>query len=1286
MATEYDASPVKLGRAATLRFTLPTLHSRAAARRRPGAAGMATGQVGAAARRFAASVARPPEVRRLLADSGPVRVKSFDAVSRPPRWWAPTLPEPSAADAAAVPRWSSADLPARGLQRVMGPPPSEKTHVPGRFASTMRSQTVNVRRPKEVAEIGTLATGAPKLTTPVRRTAATHAAGSHARGPADRAAGHGRSARSGAGPGHAPGDGEAHRAEPGAVPRAARGFTGRGSRPPSRALERTSVLRRAWAGGPAVGTGSATAPVPAAPAAPAATSWSPSAPTVRRAPASIAPAAVGGPPSSPAASSPAPSIAAPPSARPGATAVARPSGVPGEASGSASAAVDASTAAGAGSAPAAGPGPSTAPAPSGASSPGRIVAVPRPSPGGVLRRLLGRSRPAMASAAALGASPATALGGLSQAVSPLPGPDSPRDVRVRRFAGASRPPTGFAPRPAPVDARPVVPAAAAGQPRSGAASIGAGAGPVSASRPAGGSPASSAAGVGGLVPVPAAGPATGSRPLPAAAVSGSRPIPGVAPGRTDPAPASGGAASTVADGSAAPSSGHAGTVRRSMQVSSAGGAAPSAGAGASSGAAPNGVPGPAAASPSGTAPSGFFASGTVPAGIASTGTTPAGTAPFGAAPSPADGPMAGPAGAVVPAVAPRGPGLIVRRFFGASPAPTRDSVPAAAGPAGPVVRRSMTLSPAESSTVTPVTRRLMQSAPAAPPVGAARGAGTGLRGAGTAPHGAGTASRGAATAPHGVTTAPHGAGTAPYDAEPAGPGAAPSPRDGTRPSAVPSGPASVAASPRRRAPRPATRGPVVLRSMTGSRPAARQATSWPAAPGAVAPVARRLIESAPVGGPRAASALHHAAVGGGPPTGAAAAAPTTVAAAGVPRATVRPHGAASFAPGTTAALASARVAGLPVRREQGHLPAEAGGSFRIRRLSTTATAPEAVRTAAAGWIATAPGRAPVGVSAQRHTAATPPASTAGTQTSPVEPPIRRAAARLAVQRLPLRTATATPTAPSSATAPTAAQASGNPTSRSQTAPAAAHASGSLASRNQAPAAAAASAASAASTAPQSPQPHWAPPADMSAGPVSVPQLRRFSETTSGTAGAISPMTVRLMREAPVLLPAGLVSRAPGTAAAGVSEPDSAATPAAAASAVPAAARPAAPPAPESALPENSVIRRFFGAKSQAPAIGSHRGSAAPAIGSHRGPAGPAIGSHRGSGAPAIGAHRGAAPSMSGRQPTVVDADPAPVDQPLSTRLSSREWAELVDIVTRRIEDRVTAELARRGRRNVPRPM
>src|SRR5690606_1561367 len=110
MATESDLSPVRLGRAATLRFTLPTQMSRARSMRRPGARVAAMGQLAASASRFAAGVARPIAVRRQMAAPTPLPVRSFDAVSRPPRWWAPTLPE----DAASA-RTEQPDLPDRGL-------------------------------------------------------------------------------------------------------------------------------------------------------------------------------------------------------------------------------------------------------------------------------------------------------------------------------------------------------------------------------------------------------------------------------------------------------------------------------------------------------------------------------------------------------------------------------------------------------------------------------------------------------------------------------------------------------------------------------------------------------------------------------------------------------------------------------------------------------------------------------------------------------------------------------------------------------------------------------------------------------------------------------------------------------------------------------------------------------------------------------------------------------------------------------------------------------------------
>jgi hypothetical protein len=114
-----------------------------------------------------------------------------------------------------------------------------------------------------------------------------------------------------------------------------------------------------------------------------------------------------------------------------------------------------------------------------------------------------------------------------------------------------------------------------------------------------------------------------------------------------------------------------------------------------------------------------------------------------------------------------------------------------------------------------------------------------------------------------------------------------------------------------------------------------------------------------------------------------------------------------------------------------------------------------------------------------------------------------------------------------------------------------------------------------------------------------------------------------------------------------------------------------PAVPASAFPENSVIHRFFDAKLQRLQIGGHRRT--PTVGEQNRPQ------------PMIGQHR--QPAYSPPQPDVVDADPSPEEsRSISTELSSREWAELVGIVTRRIEARVTAELSRRGRRNLPRSM
>lgn len=1123
MAAEYDASPGRLGRAAALRFTLPTQLSRAASARRPGAGVAAMGQVGASARRFAAGLARPPEVRRLLAEPGSVRVKSFDAVSRPPRWWVPTLPEPGAAPVA---RASAADLPARGLQRVMGPPPSEKTHVPGRFASTMRSQTVKVRRLKEVAEIGSLGSTTPKLTTPVRRSMAARG-GSGPHGGGEGPDGHARPARSGAGPGHAPGDGDAHRSESGAVPHTARGFTGRESRPPSRALERTGVLRRAWAGRTAAGTGSTDTP--------AAAPWSPGVPSARPSLASIAPSPDSGSPPPRA-----PLAAAPSTARP--DAAARQSGIPEQVPGSASASVSAPVRGrpAAGSLPTAASGPSPAPTSAGALPSGRIVAVPRPSPGGVLHRLLGRSRPAMTSAADLGAPPTAALGGLSRAVALLPGPDSPREVRVRRLTDTLRPPTGFAPASAP-----------------------------SAPRPG------------------SAGPGDGHAPV-------ARPLPNSAP----PPQGGSGSVAGVADGAGrahAPVAGHQGGGPAHARDGSGDGTGVAMGT-------------ERAHTPVvGSRGSGPFASGTG---------SPAGTR-HSAEPSSGAGPAA------PPTRSPLRPGVIARRFFGTDTSqPDGASRASAAVSLVPAVRRSMTTLPATADLVAPASGRLMESAP--------------VGGAPVLLPGPGTARGDAAAASH-------------------------TPDRPSRPApatdaAVSSAAGSAGPLSHRHAPHAAGRGPVVRRSMTGFR-----APLWRAAAsaGAVNPATARLVESAPVTGSFPVAAAHRVAAGAGangahastPGAHAAGAlagtAPTTVTAMGVPRVLARPsvanpdgasddvspvarrsRAATSFAPGATAALASARVAGLSMRSEVQDGSSEPVGSFRIRRMPHAVAAPSPIRSAATGATATAPAAGP-----------------AAARTHAVR---RRTAPRLAVSPLPLRTAPDSAAVSQTAAPQTASSA---PLTR-------------LAAAGAPAAPGVASAAPASTTWPGArPLPAGSPP------PAATAPLRRFGESTGGVAGAITPATVSLMRQSPIAPPAGVVSRAPGTAAPGAVPPSAALRSMAGdatGSAAPAAS--ASGPARASA-PESSVIRRFLELKNLPAPFGRKRSNAVGSSGAPPRPTTPA---------PA---------QRPSQQPVVVDADPSPTSiQPISTQLTAREWAELVEEVTRRIEDRVTAELSRRGRRNLPRPM
>ncbi|MEO7126839.1 MAG: hypothetical protein ABI382_03410, partial [Nakamurella sp.] len=209
-----------------------------------------------------------------------------------------------------------------------------------------------------------------------------------------------------------------------------------------------------------------------------------------------------------------------------------------------------------------------------------------------------------------------------------------------------------------------------------------------------------------------------------------------------------------------------------------------------------------------------------------------------------------------------------------------------------------------------------------------------------------------------------------------------------------------------------------------------------------------------------------------------------------------------------------------------------------------------------------------------------------------------------------------------------------------------------------------------------------------------------SATSSAPAGVrgsdINPSTVSLMRQSRVAPPSGVVTRAAPSAppaSARLAEGTRTALTRADASTTAALGGPAIP---ASAFGEDSVIRRFFeaatpsGGRRRSSAVRS--GSAPSVIGGHREPSvtaglggSPVIGGHR---EPSVTAGLGGSPVIGGhRSPAVVNADPpARTDSPIGASLTSREWAELVEEVTRRIEDRVVAEMSRRGRRNMPRPM
>lgn len=165
---------------------------------------------------------------------------------------------------------------------------------------------------------------------------------------------------------------------------------------------------------------------------------------------------------------------------------------------------------------------------------------------------------------------------------------------------------------------------------------------------------------------------------------------------------------------------------------------------------------------------------------------------------------------------------------------------------------------------------------------------------------------------------------------------------------------------------------------------------------------------------------------------------------------------------------------------------------------------------------------------------------------------------------------------------------------------------------------------------------------------------------------IVPATAALLRAARPAPPPGAVTRAvpqPSVTPSGAPAPGNSATPGSPPPAAPASATTSpvlrslagASQAPGA----SSLIRRYFGAQGSGSSASESLATALPA----------------------------ALAAASDNSPTVVDADPAQTQaEGGAGELSSRQWAELVDEVTRRIEGRISVELERRGRRHLPRTL
>lgn len=168
-SSENDSAAVssRLGMQAARRWARPT----AGGRLRPAP----LGSLAAATVRFVSGVSRPPQIRRQLAGPGVIRPSSVPGVVAMPRWWRPA--ESAATEDISAGRHAVAEsarpvgpvtLPDRGLRRITAPLPSD-AKSPGRFSAGLVGSAVPVRRMPEVRAAGSMNGAGAKLAPPPRR-------------------------------------------------------------------------------------------------------------------------------------------------------------------------------------------------------------------------------------------------------------------------------------------------------------------------------------------------------------------------------------------------------------------------------------------------------------------------------------------------------------------------------------------------------------------------------------------------------------------------------------------------------------------------------------------------------------------------------------------------------------------------------------------------------------------------------------------------------------------------------------------------------------------------------------------------------------------------------------------------------------------------------------------------------------------------------------------------------------------------------------------------------------